>query len=77
MRAPLGARSPGEAPGRPALTPEQRRKRARDSISPSGASPLPKRLLDLQGSPAKSGEGLQVAAAKNTNITKSTEKDDE
>ena len=71
VRAPHGARSPGEAPGRPALTPEQRRKRARDSLSPSGASPLPKRLLDLAASPA--GEGLLAAAsARDTNKTTDT-----
>ena len=73
VRAPNGARSPGEAPGRPALTPEQKRKRARASASPSGTSPLAKRLLDVVGSPDKSGEGPGLLAAtatiKETSVT--------
>ena len=75
MRAPHGAKSPGEAPGRPALTPEQKRKRAKASASPSGTSPLVKRLLDVVDSTDKSGEGpglLAAAATKETSVTQVT-----
>ena len=67
---PRGDRSPGEAPGRPALTPEQQpRKRDREGASPSGNTPSPKRLEgavlvgDATITPVKAGEGLLAAAA--------------
>ena len=72
---PRGDRSPGAAPGRPALTPEQqaRSKRTREEggspSSPSSTTPRSKRLetADLVGSPTispvKAGEGLLAAAA--------------
>ena len=67
---PHGARSPGAAPGRPALSPEQqgRGKRTREGASPSGTTPDSKRLeeANLVGSPTitpvKPGEGLLAAA---------------
>ena len=58
VHLPRGPRSPGEAPGRPALTPEQYRKRVREGGSPSGTSPLAKRLEEashnLATTPVKS-----------------------
>ena len=74
---PHGDRSPGAAPGRPALTPDQqaRGKRTREDgspSSPSGTSPRTKRLVaanlvgSLTISPVKLGEGLLAAAANNS-----------
>jgi hypothetical protein len=66
--------SPGEAPGRPALTPEQTRKRNREVPSPSGNTPPLKKTFEQQLdsanlvssptiTPTKSGQGLLAAAA--------------
>ena len=71
---PRSSRSPGQAPGRPALTPEQARKRNRETPSPSGNTPPPKKSFDQQLdlanlvssptiTPTKSGQGLLAAAA--------------
>ena len=63
-------RSPGEAPGRPALTPEQSdKKRGRESTSPSGTTPVSKKNFDQRLedaslvssptiSPLRAGQGL-------------------
>ena len=69
IHGPRGARSPGQAPGRPALTPEQqdRRKRGREGGSPSGNTPSPKRqgevvlVSEATITPVKPGEGLLAA----------------
>ena len=69
---PGSTRSPGEAPGRPALTPEQVRKRYRETPSPSGTTPPTKKTFDKQLraanlvssptiSPTSSGCGLLTA----------------
>ena len=67
---PRSPRSPGEAPGRPTLTPEQQdKKRSRESTSPSGTTPVSKKTFDqrLEAaalvssptiSPLRAGQGL-------------------
>ena len=70
LHLPRGARSPGEAPGRPALTPTpEARKRDREAVSPSGNSP-PLKKADLEQAvlvssptitPPRPGEGLLAA----------------
>ena len=76
IHLPRGARSPGEAPGRPAMTPEQQeRKRDREGASPTGSTPVSKKTFEqrleeagLVGSPTitptKPGEGLLAAPAR-------------
>ena len=79
LHLPRGVRSPGEAPGRPARTPEAR-KRDREAVSPSGDTPPPKKSLgeeladaELVGSPTitpvKAGEGLLASAAVRGRVT--------
>ena len=80
VHLPRGARSPGEAPGRAALTPEQHRKRDRESASPSGDTPPPKKSLEeeladaaLVGSPTitppRPGQGLLAPAPARGRVT--------
>ena len=72
LHLPRGTRSPGEAPGRPALapTPEQARKRDREG-SPTGSTP-PTKKTDLENAvlvgsptitPPRPGAGLLAAPA--------------
>ena len=80
VHLPRGARSPGEAPGRPALTPEQARKRDREGSSPSGVTPPPKKtpeeeladavlVTEATISPVKPGEGLLAPAPTRGRVT--------